>query len=87
MTKTNEAAPSEALFLGTPEFAVPSLLELAGCALVRLQAVITQPDRPQGRGLKKQPVPIKEAAADLGITVHQPKSLAADQLQPLMELF
>lgn len=59
-----------ALFFGTPEFAVPCLsvvAELCGVALV-----ITQPDRPAGRGLKLAPPPVKVRAIELGLEVIQP---------------
>lgn len=60
------------VFMGTPEFAVPSLE-----ALVRgkweIQAVITQPDRPRGRGQRMQYSPIKEVAREAGLEVLQPE--------------
>ncbi|MCX7635615.1 MAG: methionyl-tRNA formyltransferase [Syntrophales bacterium] len=60
------------MFMGTPEFAVPSLK-----ALVRggyhVQAVVTQPDRPQGRGRRLLPPPVKEAAELYGLPVLQPE--------------
>ena len=59
------------VFMGTPEFAVPSLQ-----ALIRaghdVAAVVTQPDRPKGRGKKLSPSPVKQAALDCHITVLQP---------------
>lgn len=62
------------VFMGSPEFAVPSLE-----ALVRhgfnVVAVVTQPDRPVGRGQMLRPPPVKEAAKRLGLTVLQPPSL------------
>ena len=59
------------IFLGTPEFAVPSLdaLVAAGHSVVR---VYTQPDRPKGRGQQLAESPVKEAALRLGIEVFQP---------------
>jgi methionyl-tRNA formyltransferase len=58
-------------FLGTPEFAVPSLERLveAGFDVV---AAVTQPDKPKGRGRTLAAPPVKECAARLGIPVHQP---------------
>src|SRR5579883_403884 len=59
-------------FLGTPEFAVPSLE-----ALVRdghqIRAVYTQPDRPKGRGQELAESPVKAAARRLALTVRQPE--------------
>ena len=63
------------VFMGTPEFAVPSLraVHSAGFEVV---GVATAPDRPQSRGLKVRPSPVKEAALELGIDqVLQPESV------------
>ena len=59
--------------MGTPQFAVPSLNLLAGRLEVR--AVITQPDRPAGRGGRFRAPPVKRAAADLGLDVYQPERI------------
>lgn len=61
-------------FMGTPDFSVPTLkaLEKAGHEIV---AVITQPDRPFGRGKKLRPSPVKEAALELGLPVFQPEKI------------
>ncbi|HHH29016.1 MAG TPA: methionyl-tRNA formyltransferase [Polyangiaceae bacterium] len=59
-----------AIFFGTPAIAVPSLRALADVAEVT--AVVCQPDRPAGRGMKLRPPPVKEAALELGLPVHQP---------------
>jgi methionyl-tRNA formyltransferase len=64
-----------AVFLGTPDVAVPSLDALTRVADVA--AVITQPDRPRGRSKKPQPPAVKERALALGIPVHQPESSRA----------
>lgn len=62
------------VFLGTPDFAVPSLLRLlAAGAPVRL--VVTQPDRPCGRGRKPAPPPVKLAALEHSIPVYQPERI------------
>ncbi len=58
------------VFFGTPEFAVPILEALHREAEVAL--VITQPDRPSGRGRKPKPPPVKIAAERLGVEVVQP---------------
>jgi len=59
------------VFLGTPEFAVPSLVALA--TEHDVAAVFTQPDRPKGRGNQLAESPVKAAARQLGIVVHQPE--------------
>lgn len=61
------------VFMGTPEFAVPSLLTLARAHDV--VAVYTAPDRPAGRGLRPRASAVKAAAAELGLAVAQPASL------------
>jgi methionyl-tRNA formyltransferase len=63
------------VFMGTPEFAVPSL-----DLLIRngypIPAVVTAPDKPRGRGQELSATPIKERAAEAGIPVLQPEQLA-----------
>lgn len=66
------------IFMGTPDFATPPLSALvaAGDANAwQVTAVVTQPDRPGGRGRKLQPSPVKVAAQQAGIRVLQPESL------------
>lgn len=66
------------VFMGTPEFAVPSLNYLAEAGY-RPLAVATGPDRPRGRGQTVTPTPVKKAAQDLGIsTILQPESVKDD---------
>ncbi|OGL77916.1 methionyl-tRNA formyltransferase [Candidatus Uhrbacteria bacterium RIFCSPHIGHO2_12_FULL_54_23] len=55
------------LFFGSPEFAVPSLYALAHHEQVTIEAVVTQPDKPKGRGNKLQPTPVALAAERLHI--------------------
>ncbi len=62
------------IFMGTPDFAAPSLEILVQNGF-RVVAVITAPDRPQGRGLKLTPSPVKECAVRHGIPVLQPTNL------------
>ncbi|MDE2998426.1 MAG: methionyl-tRNA formyltransferase [Gemmatimonadota bacterium] len=64
------------VFMGTPDFAVPSLDRLAACGH-EIAAVVTRPDRPRGRGRKLAPTPVKTAAHRLGLPVMQPRSLQA----------
>ncbi|MDW8058966.1 MAG: methionyl-tRNA formyltransferase [Thermomicrobium sp.] len=63
------------VFLGTPEFAVPSLERLAREPDFRIVLVVTQPDRPAGRGRELRPPAVKRAALALGLPVVQPASL------------
>lgn len=62
-----------AVFLGTPEFAVPSLAALA--SEHRVLAVFTQPDRPKGRGRQVTESPVKAAALPLGVPIYQPERI------------
>ncbi len=62
-----------AVFLGTPEFAVPSLRVLVDD--VDVLAVVTQPDRPQGRGRRVASPPVAEIAQQLGLRILQPARL------------
>src|SRR5579863_7254509 len=66
------------VFCGTPEFAVPSLRRLAERPEFSVEAVVTQPDRPRGRGQHVSSSPIKEAALDLGLHVYQPETIKSD---------
>ncbi len=62
------------VFLGTPDFAVPSLERLLEGGF-DVAAVVTQPDRPKGRGRHLTPPPVKQTALRLGLPVHQPEKL------------
>ena len=59
-------------FFGTPDAAVPSLEAFLAAQDVEVAAVVTNPDRPSGRGHKLHPPPVKVAAADAGVAVLQP---------------
>lgn len=84
-TRTDYGAGARVVFMGSPEFAVPSLRELA--EHFKVVAVITQPDRPAGRGRAMQPSPVKEAALELGLPLWQPESLrGAENLEHLASL-
>jgi len=61
--------------MGTPEFAVPALRVLAASDAADLRLVVTQPDRPAGRGRTLAPPPVKVAATDLSIPVLQTPTL------------
>lgn len=73
------------VFMGTPDFAVPSLK-----ALIRegyeVAGVFTQPDRPKGRGNKMLPSPVKQAAMEAGIPVFQPVRIRRDGVEDLKAL-
>lgn len=62
------------VFMGTPDFSVGTLRELvkAGHEVV---GVVSQPDKPKGRGKSLMPTPVKEAALELGLPVYQPKKV------------
>jgi len=62
------------VFCGTPEFAAPSLMKLAEAGFA-IQLVITQPDRPSGRGMAVSPTPVKQLALSLGLPVVQPEKI------------
>jgi len=62
------------VFMGTPEFAVPPLQQLL--AHHNVLAVLTQPDRPAGRGHKLQASPVKALALEAGVEVLQPQTLS-----------
>ncbi len=77
------------LFFGTPEFSVATLSALLAMPTVKVRAVVTQPDRPAGRGNKITASPIKQLAEHYNITVLQPTSLRKELphvLQQLKEL-
>ena len=65
------------IFMGTPQFAVPTLQALIQKGH-RILAVVTQPDRPKGRGRKKVPCPVKELAVTHQIRVLQPQKVSDD---------
>ena len=70
--------PMDLVFCGTPQFAVPTLERLVDSGFdVRL--VITQPDRPKGRGLELVASPVKQTATRIGISVYQPEKIKANE--------
>lgn len=71
------------VFLGTPDFAVPTLHAL--CAVHDVACVITQPDKPQGRGKKVASPPVKVAAQAYGIPVYQFEKLNCDAAKVLLQ--
>ncbi|HEX5216598.1 MAG TPA: methionyl-tRNA formyltransferase [Vicinamibacterales bacterium] len=69
--------PLRIVFFGTPEFAVPTLAALIASSHA-IAAVVTQPDRPRGRGQHLQPSPVKALALEHGLPVLQPPTLKDD---------
>lgn len=67
--------PARIIFMGTPEFAVPALTALAQRDDIDLNLVVTQPDRPAGRGKRLLPPPVKRAAEELRVPILQTDSL------------
>jgi methionyl-tRNA formyltransferase len=62
------------VFCGTPRFAVPTLEKLVE-ARFHVQLVVTQPDRPKGRGLELVSSPVKQSAVQLGLSIVQPETI------------
>ena len=80
------SAPLRVVFFGTPAFAVPSLEALIG-SVHTVAAVVSQPDRPKGRGQQLQPTPTKSTAAAAGIPVLQPAKIRDESfLRQVQEL-
>ena len=73
------------VFCGTPQFAVPTLKFLLTKEEFEIAAVITQPDRPSGRGMKLTASPVKEAAVTAGVPVHQPEKIRAPEMHATLE--
>jgi methionyl-tRNA formyltransferase len=72
-------------FAGTPEFAVPALRALADSSH-RLVGVLTQPDRPAGRGRELKKSPVKQLALELGLPLAQPAQLTSmEERAPLVQ--
>lgn len=74
------------IFAGTPDFAAASLKAIAAAGF-EVPLVLTQPDRPKGRGMQLAPSPVKQAALELGLRVAQPEKLRnnAEALQMLKD--
>jgi methionyl-tRNA formyltransferase len=70
--------PLKLVFCGTPAFAVPSLRALLADSYFQVAAVVTQPDRPRGRGKKTASSPVKDAALDAGVPVYQPEKIKSE---------
>jgi methionyl-tRNA formyltransferase len=73
------------LFAGTPHFAVPTFIRLLAQPDIEIAAVITQPDRPRGRGKHLAASPMKEAAIAANIPVHQPEKIRSPEAGNLLQ--
>lgn len=71
--------PKKIIFLGTPQFAVPSLKKLIDASEIEVLAVICQPDKPIGRKQIISPPPTKLLALENGIPVFQPEKISKDE--------
>ncbi|MCS4534493.1 methionyl-tRNA formyltransferase [Neisseria montereyensis] len=71
------------IFAGTPDFSAAALKAIAAAGF-DIPLVLTQPDRPKGRGMKLQPSAVKQAAIELGLTVAQPSSLKSEDAQEML---
>jgi methionyl-tRNA formyltransferase len=63
------------IFMGTPDFAVPSLEELNRESGLEIRGIVTRPERPRGRGQRIQPSPVQKKALELGLEVLQVKDI------------
>jgi methionyl-tRNA formyltransferase len=70
--------PLSLIFCGTPRFAVPSLEKLAEAGH-RIHLVVTQPDRPKGRGLELMASPVKQSAEKLSLPISQPDRIKTNE--------
>ena len=72
------------VFMGTPDFAVGSLQALCESGKHEILAVVTQPNRPKGRGNKLLQTPVKEYALAQGLTVYQPQKVKTPEFVELL---
>lgn len=77
--------PLRIVFCGTPEFAVPSLRHLIAQPDIQVEGVVTQPDRPRGRGQEIAQSSVKKAALEAGLPVYQPETIKALLVQEYLE--
>ena len=70
------------IFMGTPDFSVPCLKRLTEVAEVI--AVVTQPDKPRGRGQKLSPSPVKAFALEHGLPVYQPARIKTPEFEQVL---
>jgi methionyl-tRNA formyltransferase len=72
------------LFCGTPHFAVPTFIHLLAQPDIEIAAVITQPDRPRGRGQQLSASPVKQAAIAADVPVHQPEKIRSPEARDVL---
>lgn len=75
------------LFMGTPEFAACFLKHLKESDFADVVAVVTQPDRPAGRGRVLTPPPVKQLALEYGLPILQPTDLKAPEFEDALRAF
>jgi methionyl-tRNA formyltransferase len=73
------------VFMGTPEFAVPCLKLLRLMPEINLTGVVTQPDRPKGRGYHYAPLPVKETAVKMNLPIVQPPTSTQPELVSILK--
>jgi methionyl-tRNA formyltransferase len=73
--------PLRIVFCGTPAFALPTLRHLIAQPDFQIAGILTQPDRPRGRGRETSLSPVKAAALELGIPVYQPEKVKSEEAQ------
>jgi len=73
------------VFCGTPQFAVPTLKHLLTQPDFEIEAIVTQPDRPSGRGMQVTFSPVKEAALAAGVPVHQPEKIRSPESLEILQ--
>src|ERR1700731_894016 len=71
-------------FCDAPHFAVPIFIHLLAQPDIEIAAVITQPDRPRGRGREISASPVKNAAIAANVTVHQPEKIRSPEARDLL---
>ena len=71
------------LFMGTPDFALFSLRALVESG-EQIVGVVTQPDKPKGRGYTLTPPPVKVYAMEQGLAVYQPQTLRGEEFASLL---
>jgi methionyl-tRNA formyltransferase len=76
--KLNPAEPIRVVYFGTPEYAIPALEALLSDPRAIVPLVVTQPDRPAGRGRKLAAPPVKQVALGHRLAVYQPESLRTE---------
>jgi methionyl-tRNA formyltransferase len=76
---------TKVIFMGSPEFAVPALEALLTADDFEVVGVVTQPDRPAGRGGEVKMQPIKQTALNYGLDIYQPEKLRGPEAEALLK--